>query len=102
MKEPWHPNLKRAAAAAQAPARLEKGCWYSWRVRANHFAGTYWDNDAAELYKGLFARVALEYEQDDVPKRFSNGHEHHQTHRQNARATWRFRRSQSQESLRSE
>ncbi|DAZ97313.1 TPA: hypothetical protein N0F65_003677 [Lagenidium giganteum] len=60
--------------------RFEKGRWYLYRVKSNHFAGTYFDNDAVDLYKSLFTLMKLEYEQDDHTSppsaHYQNGHGH--------------------------
>lgn len=48
--------------AAAASERFVKGRWYVYRVNSNHFTGTYWDREAGNLYKSLFAQIANEYE----------------------------------------
>ncbi|ETK96954.1 hypothetical protein F441_00462 [Phytophthora nicotianae CJ01A1] len=45
--------------------RFEKGRWYVYRVDSNHLAGTYWDSNAADLYKSLFTLMSKEYERED-------------------------------------
>ncbi|RLN62406.1 hypothetical protein BBJ28_00025898 [Nothophytophthora sp. Chile5] len=51
----------------QASNRFDKGRWYVYRVDSNHLAGTYWDSDAADLYKSLFTLMSKEYERQDAP-----------------------------------
>jgi hypothetical protein len=46
----------------QASRRFMKGRWYVYRVNSNHFTGTYWDREAGNLYKSLFAQIKNEYE----------------------------------------
>lgn len=45
--------------------RFQRGRWYLYRVKSNHFAGTYFDNDAVDLYKSLFTLMKREYEAED-------------------------------------
>uniref|UniRef100_K3WXL5 Lipase-like C-terminal domain-containing protein n=1 Tax=Globisporangium ultimum (strain ATCC 200006 / CBS 805.95 / DAOM BR144) TaxID=431595 RepID=K3WXL5_GLOUD len=61
-------GVKEAAAEEetrrQATQRFIKGRWYVYRVDSNHFAGTYWDCEARNLYKSLFVQMVNEYENE--------------------------------------
>ncbi|GMF38254.1 unnamed protein product [Phytophthora lilii] len=61
--------------------RFEKGRWYVYRVDSNHLAGTYWDSNAADLYKSLFTLMSKEYERQDTKAPSSTTVGHHQTYR---------------------
>ncbi|KAJ0393023.1 hypothetical protein P43SY_012110 [Pythium insidiosum] len=55
-------------AAYRSPRpRFDKGRWYVYRVDRNHFAGTYGDAEAEDLYRSLFTMMIHEYERDPTP-----------------------------------
>ncbi|KAL4167908.1 hypothetical protein KRP22_011316 [Phytophthora ramorum] len=60
--------------------RFVKGRWYVYRVDSNHLAGTYWDSNAANLYKSLFTLMSKEYEWQDATPRSSTNDGYHQTY----------------------
>ncbi|TYZ66559.1 hypothetical protein PybrP1_008160, partial [[Pythium] brassicae (nom. inval.)] len=59
----------------QQKQRFCKGQWYVYRVNSNHFTGTYWDRDAGNLYRSLFAQIANEYEGDEGESGGEDGNE---------------------------
>jgi hypothetical protein len=65
----------------QPHSRFEKGRWYVYRVDSNHLAGTYWDSNAADLYKSLFTLMSKEYERPADVKPSSTGGEYHHSSR---------------------
>lgn len=54
----------------EASRRFVKGRWYVYRVNSNHFTGTYWDCEARNLYKSLFAQIRNEYETEDASEEY--------------------------------
>ncbi|KAE9008071.1 hypothetical protein PF010_g11212 [Phytophthora fragariae] len=74
---------------SHGPRRFEKGRWYVYRVDSNHLAGTYWDSNAADLYKSLFTLMSKEYERQDAKSNCSTDGETHQIYRHGSSTSMR-------------